>query len=212
MLNLLQKIGAGIGRGLMTAFVWLAFRPRIRYTNKQRHDRRYDETVIFVGNHTSHNDGLLTSVIFAQAKGCIMVAKDWYEKPQFNWFLKNNRCIPMDRYGLDTAWLRHAREALKSGQSVIIYPEGRTGKADEPREFKSGFVMLAIMSGARIVPYAINGRYKMFFGRRQRVLIGEPTELSAEGKGLTPKYLESESERFRQIVIELMNKTKGEER
>ena len=29
MLNLLQKIGAGIGRGLMTAFVWLAFRPRI---------------------------------------------------------------------------------------------------------------------------------------------------------------------------------------
>ena len=52
----------------------------------------------------------------------------------------------------------------------------------------------------------------MFFGRRQRVLIGEPTELSAEGKGLTPKYLESESERFRQIVIELMNKTKGEER
>ena len=58
-----------------------------------------------------------------------MVAKDWYEKPQFNWFLKNNRCIPMDRYGLDTAWLRHAREALKSGQSVIIYPEGRTGKA-----------------------------------------------------------------------------------
>ena len=25
----------------------------------------------------------------------------------------------------------------------------------------------------------------MFFGRRQRVLIGEPTELTAEGKGLT---------------------------
>lgn len=170
MLNLLQKIGAGIGRGLMTAFVWLAFRPRIRYTNKQRHNRRYDEPVIFVGNHTSHDDGLLTSVIFAQAKGCIMVAKDWYEKPQFNWFLKNNRCIPMDRYGLDTAWLRHAREALKSGQSVIIYPEGRTGKADEPREFKSGFVMLAIMSGAKIVPYAIDGRYNMFLADARECL------------------------------------------
>ena len=108
----------------------------------------------------------------------------------------------MDRYQIGTGKVRRART------EKIQTP----GKADEPREFKSGFVMLAIMSGARIVPYAINGRYNMFFGRRQRVLIGEPTELTAEGKGLTPKYLESESERFRQIVIELMNKTKGEER
>ena len=210
MLNLLQKIGAGIGRGLMTAYVWLAFRPRVRYTEKTRHNCKYEEPVIFVGNHTSHDDGLLTSVIFSKAKGCILVAKDWYEKPQFNWFLKNNRCIPMDRYGLDTAWLRHAREALKNGQSVIIYPEGRTGKAAEPREFKSGFVMLAIMSGARIVPYAVDGKYRVIFGRRQRVLIGEPMELSSEGKGLKPQYLESESERFRQKVIELMNTIKGE--
>ena len=210
MLIFLQKIAAKIGCGLMTVFVRLAFRPKVRYIDKNRHNCKYDKPVIFVGNHTSHMDGLLTSVIFAKSKGCILVAKDWYEKPKFNWFLKNNRCIPMDRFGLDTGWLKLSMEALKSGQSVIIYPEGKTGKDKEPGDFKPGFVMLAVMSGAQIVPYAVDGGYKMFFGKRQRVLIGEPMELTAEGKGLKAQYLESESERFRQIVIDLINKTKGD--
>lgn len=206
MLNILQKIGAAIGRGLMSAYVYIAFRPAVRYIDKN--NKKYDEPVIFVGNHTSHDDGLLTSVIFSKNKGCILVAKDWYEKKAFNWFLKNNRCIPLDRYGLDTAWLRLSKEAMKKGRSIIIYPEGRTGKEEEPREFKSGFVMLAIMTGAKIVPYATYGNYNVIFGRRQRVLIGEPTELTAQGKGLKPEYLESESERFRQIVIDLRKQIK----
>lgn len=202
MLQFIQNVGAKIGRGLMTAYVRLAYRPKLIYIDSKQKKISYDKPVIFVGNHTSHMDGLLTSVIFSKAKGCILVAKDWYEKPKFNWFLKRNRCIPMDRFGLDTGWLRLSTAAIKDNQSVIIYPEGRTGKEEEPREFKSGFVMLSIMTGAQIVPYAICGEYKVF-GRRQRVVIGEPTELTAEGKGLKPAYLEAESERFRQIVIEL---------
>lgn len=208
MLGFLQKVAAKIGRGLLTAYVYIAYRPSVKYIKKMK----YTEPLIFVGNHTSHKDGLLTTVVFSKFKGCILVAKDWYEKPQFNWFLKNNRCIPIDRFGLDTAWLKLAKDSMAKKESIIIYPEGRTGKEFEPREFKSGFVMLAIMSGAKIVPYAVDGTYKIF-GRRQRVLIGEPMELTAEGKGLRPAYLEAESERFRQEVIELRRKIqKGEAR
>ncbi len=210
MLGFLQKAAARIGRVMMTAFVRVGFRPKVRYIDKNRKNCRYGEPVIFVGNHTSHMDGLLTSVVFAPAKGSILVAKDWYEKPKFNWFLKNNRCIPMDRFGLDTAWLRLSTAAVKKGESVIIYPEGRTGREEEPGEFKSGFVMLAVMTRARVVPYAVDGDYKVIFGRRQRVLIGEPTELTPEGRGLKPEYLEKESERFRQMVIELKHKIKEE--
>ena len=69
--------------------------------------------------------------------------------------------------------------------------------------------MLSIMTGAKVVPYAVDGTYK-FFGR-QRVIVGEPMELTAEGKGLRPDYLKAESERFRQEVIELRKKMcKGE--
>ena len=208
MLHFLQKAAAVAGRGLMTLFVRLAYRPKVMFTEPDRKNLHYSKPVIFVGNHTSHMDGVLTSVVFAPAKGCILVARDWYEKPKFNWFLKNNRCIPMDRFGLDTAWLRMSVEAMKNGQSVIIYPEGRTGQAEEPGEFKPGFVMLAMMTGADIVPYAVTGKYKIF-GKRQKVLIGAPEKLSTEGKSMKPDSLKSEGERVRQIVTDLMKKEKN---
>ena len=209
MIRFFQKVAAKIGRGLLTAYVYIAFHPSVKYVDKTMKKRKGREPVILVGNHTSHNDGLLTTVIFSRFKGCILVAKDWYEKPQFNWFLKHNRCIPIDRFGLDTAWLKFAREAMDKKESVIVYPEGKTRKEFDPDEFKPGFVMLSIMTGAKVVPYAVDGTYK-FFGR-QRVIVGEPMELTAEGKGLRPDYLKAESERFRQEVIELRKKMcKGE--
>ena len=86
----------------------------------------------------------------------------------------------------------------------------KTGKDGVLNEFKSGFVMLALMTGAKIVPFATYGNYKLFFGRRQRMLVGEPTELSAEGKGMNPAYMEAESERFKNIVTDLVNTLKGD--
>lgn len=88
------------------------------------------------------------------------------------------------------------------------FPEGKTSKDGNIGEFKSGFVMLAIMTGARIVPFVIDGKYKMVFGRRQRIYLGEPLALTEEGKSLTPKYMEKESERFRQIIQDMKEKVK----
>ncbi len=68
--------------------------------------------------------------------------------------------------------------------------------------------MLSIMTGARIVPFVIDGKYKMVFGRRQRIYLGEPLALTEEGKSLTPKYMEKESERFRQIIQDMKEKVK----
>lgn len=204
------KVIARFGRCLMKAFVYIAYRPKIRYINPDRKNCNFGEPVIFVGNHTSHMDGVMSAMIFDRCKAYILVAKDWYEKPKINWYLRNNLCIPMDRFNVDTAWLRQTKDALKAGNSIIIYPEGKTGKEEEPAEFKSGFIMLAMLTGAKIVPFATGEDYHMFFGRRQRVLVEEPMELTAEGKCMNPKYLEDESERFRQIVIRLQNKLKQE--
>lgn len=193
---------AKFGRLLMKAFVYIAFRPKIRYINKDRKKCNYGEPVIFIGNHTSHMDGVMSAMIFDRCKAYILVAKDWYEKKKINWYLRNNLCIPMDRFNVDTMWLRLAKDAIKGGNSVIIYPEGKTRKETEPDEFKSGFIMLAMLTNAKIVPFATGEDYHIIFGKRQRVLVGEPMELTAENKGMNPKYLEQESERFRQIIID----------
>lgn len=208
MAKLLNSIKAGFGDSVLFIFDKVGIRPKKIFENKNRKKCKYDEPVIFIGNHISHYDGVMTSVEFKKSKAHIIVAKDWFEKKSVNWYLKNTRCIPMDRFNLDTAWLRDAKEAIKNGESIIIYPEGKTSKDGTIGEFKSGFVMLSIMTGAQIVPFAVDGEYKMVFGKRQRILLGEPMELTKEGKGLNPKYMEAESERFRQIIIDMKDKLK----
>ena len=205
-----SRITTGLGNGVIYLLVKAGIRPKVRFVDKNRKKCRYGEPVIFVGNHISHYDGLMTSVEFRKADAHILVAKDWYEKKSVNWYLKHAKCIPMDRHGIDTNWLRMSKDAIKNKDSVIIYPEGKTGKDGVLNEFKSGFVMLALMTGAKIVPFASYGNYKLFFGRRQRMLVGEPTELSAEGKGMNPAYMEAESERFKNIVTDLVNTLKGD--
>ena len=208
MAKWLDSVKAAFGDSVLFLFDKIGIRPKKIYEDKSRKNCRYNEPVIFIGNHTSHYDGIMTSVEFKKSKAHIVVAKDWFVKKSINWYLKNTRCIPMDRYNLDTTWLRAAKEAIAKGESVILYPEGKTSKDGSIGEFKSGFVMLAIMTGARIVPFTIDGEYKMVFGRRQRILIGEPIELSKEGRSLSPKYMEAESERFRQIIIDMKEKMK----
>lgn len=67
----------------------------------------------------------MTSVELKKSKADIIVAKDWFEKKSINWYLKNARCIPMDRYGVDTGWLRNSKEAVKKGESIIIFLKER---------------------------------------------------------------------------------------
>lgn len=206
----ISRITTTAGNGVIHFLVRAGIRPKVEYVNHDRKKHRYEEPVIFVGNHTSHYDGLMSSVIFRKSEAHIIVAKDWYEKKSVNWYLKHAKCIPMDRNGIDTGWLRKAVETVKKGNSVIIYPEGKTSHDGEVKEFKSGFIMLALMTGAKVVPFVTEGGYRMFFGRRIRVLVGEPEELSADGKGMNPKYMEKESERFRTKIIKLKNTFKGD--
>lgn len=52
------------------------------------------------------------------------------------------------------------------------FPEGKTSKDGNIGEFKSGFVMLSIMTGARIVPFVIDGKYKWYLeGDREYTLV-----------------------------------------
>lgn len=86
---------------------------------------------------------------------------------------------------------------------MIIFPEGHTSKTGVMDEFKPGFAMLAVMSGAKIVPVYNNGEYHKLFGKRLKLYVGEPMELTKEGKGLNAEYLAGECKRFREIVKQL---------
>ena len=179
----------------------IIFRPKVRYINKSILKEYRKKPAIFIVNHTTLYDGIVMFSLLNKYKANILMAKDWYEKPGIKTILEGNRCIPLDRNGLDTNWVRASVKAIKRGESICIFPEGHRSKVDTLDTFKSGFTLLAQMTGVSIIPVYLSGEYSKFIGKRKQVLFGEPMKLTPSDQGMAAEYLEAESERFRQHML-----------
>lgn len=160
-------------RGIIQAGMYLAYRPKVIYKNDAAMEvMNSDAPVVFICNHMSHKDGALMASVLHKKKPYFLIAKDWYEKKQFEVFLRTYGSVPVDRTGMDTAWFDACRKLLKSGHSILIFPEGKTSKG-EMNEFQPGFAVLAEKTGSRVVECAHAGEYHLFFGKRKYILIGD---------------------------------------
>lgn len=201
--NSFKKAVAKFLRGLVYTYVRLSFRPKITYLDKRVLKNNREKPLIFVCNHTCLHDGQTALTILKPA--VLFMAKDWMEKKYVSWVTAGGDFVGVDRFGLDTGWIRDAIDYIRDGKSVIIFPEGHVTKEGDPDKFKSGFTMLSVMTGAPVVPVYLDGNYHHFFGKRLRVVVGKVTELSPENKGLSAPYLEAESEKIRQKIMSFRN-------
>ena len=101
--------------------------------------------------------------------------------------------IPVDRAGDFTASLKRAEEVItKERKYLLIHPEGTRTRTGGLGEFKKGAAMLALSSGADIVPVCIKGAGKIYpVGRKLPKIFGKypltikfGCPISCEGKSL----------------------------
>lgn len=208
--SLAGKICGLIFRGLCVLYVYIGFRPKVIYADPARKKKGFDKPVVFTCNHVSHKDGILIAVLLWKYRIHILSAKDQMEK---SWMvgqvLSNNRAIPVNRFGLDTGWIKESIRVMKAGNSMIIFPEGHTSKTGEMDAFRPGFALLATMAGSEVVPIAIDGNYNFLFGKRLRVAVGEPHMLTKPESGQRSSvHLQAEADRFREMTAELLELAK----
>jgi 1-acyl-sn-glycerol-3-phosphate acyltransferase len=79
--------------------------------------------------------------------------------PLFGWAMAAGRFIFIDRQNAASArrTVAEASRRIKSGQSVVIFPEGTRTRDGHLLPFKKGGFHLAMDSGVDIVPVAIKG-------------------------------------------------------
>ena len=210
-----HPILGAIFRFLAEIFTYICFRPSIKFTDKKAIKSLNGRPVIFVFNHTSYFDGVLTSVIAKKNKHYTVVAKDWYDKKHFTFFLDLYRSIPIDRFNPDANWFISATEKIKDGYSICIFPEGSTSKNGVMKPFHPGFALLALENNLPVIPVAIGGKYKIIFGKRQRVLIGSPIYITDDISVRKSRIASSAAVQMQQIIEEMLfnikyNEHKGE--
>jgi 1-acyl-sn-glycerol-3-phosphate acyltransferase len=88
--------------------------------------------------------------------------------PLFGWFARKFRMIPVDRGAGTTALKRligRAKEAVRDGRQVVIFPEGTRRAPGAPPDYKPGAVALYLNLGVPCVPLALNSG--LFWPRRK---------------------------------------------
>jgi len=88
-----------------------------------------------------------------------MVTRDEMEGPQ-GWLLQRLGCFPVDQGRPTLASLRLAVNLLERGEQVVMFPEGRIHRNDEPLRLHQGLARLAQLAAGqgvdvRVVPVGI---------------------------------------------------------
>lgn len=102
----------------------------------------------------------------------ILAKKELFKNPIVSWFIKLNGAIPVDREGNDVAAIKQALKILKSGQVMMLFPEGTRNKTKVPLEAKPGVAMIAVKANVPIVPISFISEYKHF--KKMKIIINEP--------------------------------------
>ncbi len=122
-----------------------------------------DGVCVFIGNHQSYFDipvllGYVNTPKAFIAKAEILkvpVLSAWMKLMQCTFMVRNS-----PRQSLQA--MNEAIENVKKGYSLVIFPEGHRSKGGPMLEFKPGSFKLAFKSGAPIVPFTIDGTYKLY--------------------------------------------------
>lgn len=149
-----------------------------------------DGGVVLAGNHTKWLDPVM--LVSINKRQVHFLAKKELFDGACRFIVKGMGCISVDRKKHDKNVLKNAYECLNANRIVGVFPEGtinRTGDVIMP--FKIGAVKMSSETDSLLVPFVINGEYKLF---RKGVVIEflRPRKIS--------KNLEDENEKLMEIV------------
>lgn len=158
---------------------------------------------LFCANHSSLNDPVCLMLALGSRYQLHAMAKaEFMNIPVLGWLLKKAGIFGIERGKSDVTAIKTAMRYLKNGENVLMFPEGTrikegVDKHGNESEAKAGAAMLAMRTGAPLVPVYIPTRKPWF--RFTTVVIGEPYHLQAASAKVS-------AEEYRAVAEDLMER------
>lgn len=116
--------------------------------------------VILAANHVSNADGVVVGAWVTPALHNRRIhwlgKRELFDWPIFGWLGRNGGIHPVDRGTADVEAFRLATRILEAGFVLMVFPEGTRSPDGRLQEAKDGLAMLALRTGATIVPIGVN--------------------------------------------------------
>ncbi len=118
---------------------------------------------IFMANHVSNVDPPILAPLIPPPRTSVLVKREVFRIPVLSRAMRMGSLVPVDRSKRDSAIdsLRAAGDVLRSGISMMVFPEGTRSPDGRLLPFKKGPFYLAIETGVPVVPVTILGTYEI---------------------------------------------------
>src|SRR5512146_1110494 len=135
-----------------------------------------EQTYIFMANHVSNIDPPVFVPLIGR-RVFILVKKELFRIPVLGHAMQKAQFIAVDRQNRDAAVesVKKAIEVLRSGMSMMAYPEGTRSRDGKLLPFKKGPFHLATDSGLPVVPATIIGAHEVWPKGHFRITAGKIT-------------------------------------
>jgi len=150
--------------------------------------------LIIASNHLSWTDVPLIPAFLKRS--VVYMGKEETFKGKGAWLVRFLGAFPVKRGEADRQSLRTAEEQLKAGRILSIFPEGTRSKIHTLGQAHAGMGMIALRTGAPVLPVSIYGSENSFKKFRPRITIiyGEPMILTPKGKKITREDIDQSTE------------------
>jgi len=106
---------------------------------------------------------------------CFMAKEEIFHQWPIGKIVGHLGAFPVKRGQNDSGAIRKAIDILKSGQALLMFPEGKRGDGEHIGAIQPGIAMLAKRSGALVLPVGLLGTKRPSGTRcRVRVVFGKP--------------------------------------
>ncbi|MHC4915069.1 MAG: lysophospholipid acyltransferase family protein [Planctomycetota bacterium] len=121
---------------------------------------------VLIANHLSVLDGLLLAQVMNSRVGRhahFISYKYLFQQPFLGFFLRFNQGILLDNDSPEgrEKVLEDSRRLLRAGKVVALFPEAHTCPVEEMRRAQPGGALLALETGAPVVPIGLIGTQKV---------------------------------------------------
>ena len=176
----------------------------VKCHNRERLDA--EAPYVLIANHQHALDPIAMAMFIPKRQIVFLGKKELGKNKLINRALTSAHVILVGRGDTDMAAMRNCMKAIRMKKILLIFPEGTRHHKGQMEEIQNGTSLIAMRSGAPILPIYIDR--KMGFFKRTHMYVGEPIpydDLAA--KGINAETCGEMNERFRETYRKMIAET-----
>lgn len=184
--SLIRLLGKAVTGYLLSKYA------EVEIQGKEILSERVNKPTIFISNHLSNFDGVVLNSLLKKNSAAFMAGVKLEKNPFTSFFLKSINHIPITPGSPDKSAIKSALKYLKTGGSIVIFPEGTRSRTSSLISAKRGFILLVKLANIPVVPIALEGTEivlpiddknmggEKLHGAKVKVKVGEPFTLPSK--------------------------------